>query len=247
MLPATAFIGSSGCERAKRVVCLANLRQLTAAWNIYADDNGGKIVNGYPNGTPGSADPGIGIHEGEIPWVGRCWHDSYFLGEPLPTGLQENAIKLGVLWPYCRRLRLYRCPSGIRENFLTYTIVDGMNGMQRSGTGVPGVFIKTKAEIENPQARIVFLDEGWATPGSFATHYNKEHWWDDPVARHGDGVPLSFADGHTGYRLWKGDETTQMARSRETPPTSIPITPEGREDLHGFQIGVWGSLGYDPY
>ncbi len=33
-------------EQGKRTVCLANLKQLTAAWNLYADDYDGKIVNG---------------------------------------------------------------------------------------------------------------------------------------------------------------------------------------------------------
>ena len=45
LLVNVAAIGTSGRERAKRVVCLANLKQLTSAWNLYADQNDGKIVN----------------------------------------------------------------------------------------------------------------------------------------------------------------------------------------------------------
>ena len=33
-------------EHAKRVICLNNLRQLTLAWNLYADNNDDKLVNG---------------------------------------------------------------------------------------------------------------------------------------------------------------------------------------------------------
>jgi len=33
-------------EQGKRIVCLNNLKQLTLAWILYADDNDGKIVNG---------------------------------------------------------------------------------------------------------------------------------------------------------------------------------------------------------
>ena len=46
LLANLAAIGTSGRERAKRCVCLANLRQLTSAWSLYADQNDGKIVNG---------------------------------------------------------------------------------------------------------------------------------------------------------------------------------------------------------
>ncbi|HEC04106.1 MAG TPA: prepilin-type N-terminal cleavage/methylation domain-containing protein, partial [Phycisphaerales bacterium] len=33
-------------EQGKRVVCLSNLKQLTLAWIMYADENEGKLVNG---------------------------------------------------------------------------------------------------------------------------------------------------------------------------------------------------------
>ena len=34
-------VNNRGRERAKRIVCLANLKQLTAAYNLYAEENGG--------------------------------------------------------------------------------------------------------------------------------------------------------------------------------------------------------------
>ncbi|MGA2092030.1 MAG: hypothetical protein ABSH16_01295 [Sedimentisphaerales bacterium] len=46
-------ISSSGKTHAKTDVCMANLMQLTAAWQLYAEDNGGKLVNGAP--TQGNA------------------------------------------------------------------------------------------------------------------------------------------------------------------------------------------------
>ena len=39
-------VSSAGRRRAKRTLCLINLRQLTLAWTQYADDNDGKIVRG---------------------------------------------------------------------------------------------------------------------------------------------------------------------------------------------------------
>jgi prepilin-type processing-associated H-X9-DG protein len=45
-------ISAGGRTHAKIDVCLANLMQLSAAWALYAEDNGGKLVNGAP--TPGN-------------------------------------------------------------------------------------------------------------------------------------------------------------------------------------------------
>ncbi|MHC4629357.1 MAG: prepilin-type N-terminal cleavage/methylation domain-containing protein, partial [Planctomycetota bacterium] len=33
-------------EQGRRVVCMSNLKQLSLAWIMYADENGGKLVNG---------------------------------------------------------------------------------------------------------------------------------------------------------------------------------------------------------
>jgi len=37
-------------EQAQRAVCLSNLRQLTLAWVLYADDHDGKLVLGWTFG-----------------------------------------------------------------------------------------------------------------------------------------------------------------------------------------------------
>ena len=61
-------IGGGGRRKAKRMVCLTNLKQLTLAWNIYADDNNQKIVNGeaYCVGDGTAPLPIGGIHKGEL-------------------------------------------------------------------------------------------------------------------------------------------------------------------------------------
>jgi len=41
LLAGLGAVGDSGRERAKRIVCLANLKQLTAAFNVFADENDG--------------------------------------------------------------------------------------------------------------------------------------------------------------------------------------------------------------
>jgi prepilin-type N-terminal cleavage/methylation domain-containing protein/prepilin-type processing-associated H-X9-DG protein len=234
-------------EHGKRAVCVGNLRQLALAWIMYADENNNRIVNGAPLGTPGEATSGT---RNEVPWVGVCWASNYGSGEQLPEETQIQAIKAGALWPYIRQEKLYSCPTGTRGEMLTYSAMDAVNGYRRAGTNKPGIFLKKTTDIVGAHSlRIVYIDEGWVTPDSFAVHYTEEKWWDDPPVRHGDGTTLAFADGHADHYKWDGRDTIQMGKDRERGHPSndyVPETDEGRTDLHWLQKGCWGSLGYTP-
>jgi len=240
-------VGNGGRKRAKRAVCLANLRQLTLAWTQYANYNDDMIVNG---------DAGHN-HVDQKAWVGRCWYSQYHQGAQLPKEDQEKAIKEGALWPYCKEIKLYRCPSGYPGEMLTYAIVDSMNGYPQPGSPrgrgpvdvIDRLLIKNRMQIHSPKDRIVFLDQGWVTPDSYAVFQNRMEWWEDPVARHGDGMPVSLADGHAKYWKWKGAETIEYARKcvqTRPPGRLVPATPEGREDLYKVQKAVWWEVGYTP-
>jgi prepilin-type N-terminal cleavage/methylation domain-containing protein/prepilin-type processing-associated H-X9-DG protein len=226
-------------EQGKRVVCLNNERELMLGWLMYADDNDGRLVNGE-----GGVD-----REDEPAWVGQCWAGNYGSGEQLDEQVQIERIKDGALYPYVPEVDVFRCPTGYRGEMLTYAIVDSMNGRPRDGTKQPGVWIKNRSEIRHPALRAVFIDEGWVTPDSFAVHYDREQWWDDPPVRHGDGTTLSMADGHAEYWKWRGADTIKMGRNRERGHPSnhySPETVEGYEDLHRLQKATWGELGYTP-
>ncbi len=246
--------GRQGRERARRAVCLSNLKSLTQAWRQFADDHDGNLVN---------AATGIYSPHG-APWVGRCWSSHYQSGGRLPEDQQINGIREGALWPYVQKLNLYRCPSGHAGERLNYSIVDSMNGLSRTGTttwaggktqgvriGDTVVWVQNLSEIlsPGPAERMVFIDEGFITPDSYNTHYNQETWWDDPPVRHNDGVTASFADGHAEHWQWKGVDTIEWGRySEQSHRTNnhAPETGEGREDLHQLQRAVWGRLGYEP-
>lgn len=235
-------------EQGRRAVCLNNLKQLAMAWIMYADENDDKLVNGAAGYS--DVQTSWGDHKNETAWVGTCWHSNYQQGEQLPEDEQKIEIKKGALWPYVKDLKLYRCPTGLRGELLTYAIMFSMNAVNHPATqGVRGAHIKKRSEIHSPAPayRLVFIDEGWVTPDAFAVHYDTEQWWDDPPVRHGDGVNVSFADGHSDYWKWKAVETIKNGRAADrTHPAShwSPVTPEGKEDLHRMQKGCWGRLGY---
>lgn len=233
-------------EQGKRMVCFNNLKQLAVCWLLYADDYDGKIMNG-----DGGTDHVRGQTR-EVAWVQKCW-DNYGSGIQLAVDLQIDAIKKGAMWRYAKDLELYKCPTGRRGEMLTYTVMDSMNAFPQPedthGRGAVQKLINTsKDQIKSPPYRIVFTDEGWVTPDSFAVHYDQEVWWDDPKCRHGDGITVSMADGHSEYWKWRGLETIRFGREASWIYRGglAPTTPAGREDLHNMQKSCWWGFGYIP-
>jgi prepilin-type N-terminal cleavage/methylation domain-containing protein/prepilin-type processing-associated H-X9-DG protein len=230
-------------EQAKRIICLNNLRELTFCWLLYSEDNDGKIVNGAPLGRNGYADLGTGDHANELPWIGRCEDPDYANGALLPPEDQIRAIKQGAMWPYAKNLKLYRCPTGLAGQEVTYAAMDGANGLKRAGTVQDLHWMKNMTAYRRPHYRIVYIDEGWVTPDSFAVHYNPPPlWWDDPPASHGNGVSLSFADGHSSWHKWIGTDTIKFALERQIGHSNNYAPGNGLVDLQFIQRGCWGEL-----
>jgi prepilin-type N-terminal cleavage/methylation domain-containing protein/prepilin-type processing-associated H-X9-DG protein len=218
-------------EQGKRAACLNNLKQLTMAWIMYADDNDDKIICG---------DTGeYSWHQNETPWVLKDWEANTTLQQ------KKNAILKGALYPYCKDIRLYRCPTvRIQEGvFRTYAVVDSMNCAALGGVGDGAVMIKRRMSIPNPAYRFVFLDDGGAGlahMGGWTVYVQEERWWDPPPIRHGDGTTFSYADGHSGYVKWRDPRTIEFGK--RIPPTYNSEMQPGNEDTRTAAIGVWGSV-----
>src|SRR5512147_2062826 len=64
-------------EQGKRAACLSNLKQLGLAWNLYADDNNDRMVNGdsgeYTGMYNSSGLPYDKSHYKEKSWVLQDW------------------------------------------------------------------------------------------------------------------------------------------------------------------------------
>jgi len=222
-------------EQGKRSTCLNNLKQLTLAWIMYADENDDNLVNG---------DTGeYSIHQNETPWVLKDWE----------TGMTErekiNAIKRGALWPYIKELRLYKCPTvnkivrgSTQEEILrTYSVSDSMNC--KDWPNMNAKMIKKRMDIPNPAYRIVFVDDGGTNPsalGGWTVQVTQETWWDPPPVRHGDGTTFSFADGHSDYHKWKDPRTIEWGK--KVPPRAGSPVQAGNEDLQWAAEAMWGSV-----
>jgi len=147
--------GLSGArEQAKRVHCSANLRNLTYAWMMYADENDGKLC---------SADSD---------WnnPGNNWVADGPVIPGNPVGGTERAIRDGALWSYVTVLGTYRCKSDRSDLLRSYCISRAMNGKTCNCEHDNINPFKMLSAISRSAGKMVFVDadsmEGWLE-GSF--------------------------------------------------------------------------------
>jgi len=237
-------------ELARRSVCTAHLRDLVIAWQIYADDNEGKIVNGQPSVKPdGTPDPADDRPTGtppkvykEIPWARGIELDGNL--EPKLNKLdQEKTIKGGALYPNNKNVKAYRCPGGKANHQRTYSIACSLNGDISPVNHLTNernlLRVKNKSLVRRPHDRIVALCEGWVNNLSFRVGYDTGKWIDPPPSRHGGGMTFVFADGHSGYWKWEGRGTAEAGKARTSNYT--PATAEEVRDLRDMRLAIWGK------
>lgn len=210
-------------EAGIRALCLNHLHQLTLAWILYADDNDDALVDG---------------------WTGALNRDTW--AGPVREGQdiqqQIEALKKGLLYPYTKTVKIYKCPAAFKPGeMLTYATNSAMNGGHES----TGPVLKSMMEIRTPAKRFVFIDAGCRTIDSWVLAYDEPAWWDRPMLQHGNGTTLSFADAHSEYWKWQDPRTIKFAE--ELGPGGWRYEVQvGNVDIHRCQRAMWGKLGYTP-
>jgi prepilin-type N-terminal cleavage/methylation domain-containing protein/prepilin-type processing-associated H-X9-DG protein len=233
-------------ELAKRTVCSNNLKGLTLAWMMYADDNEDKVVRTRAVQDKASPDQG---------WVG--WQ--------LPDETKEEQlenIKRGRLFRYNKNVKAYRCPvapayEGLRTYQITCVWNNGFNGVRASIYGAQKNQILIKlSSVKQPALRMVFADSvGSDRDAMYTVQYNTPEWRNTPNWRHGGGCNFSFADGHVEFWKWSNREkTVELAQRSEQHSQVTGATGQmlsefdqsDNEDLQRIQKATWGRLGYIP-
>lgn len=232
-------------EYGKRAVCLSNLKQLQLAWGMYADDNRGYIPGGN-----------IGWQYGELnceptgPESCPCWICTIpCLNRGDPAAIMGHdwatSIRRGLIWPYIGNLKMYRCPNGEIGYDVTYSTTDPLSGwVGCDPTTGKAKLIKKSTQIRNPSARIVFVDEGAMTTGSWSISFHTNSWRDPAPIRHGNGTTFSFADGHAEYWKWLDEwSLTDAVDFCECCDPNIAgcRPPTFSQDICRVQRGVWGK------
>jgi prepilin-type N-terminal cleavage/methylation domain-containing protein/prepilin-type processing-associated H-X9-DG protein len=185
--------------KAHGVNCLGNLKQLQLGWQMYADDNDGRLPlqifgTGYPHRSlaPGS-------------WVTGNAHDD----------LSSSNIQRGVLFPYIRSAAIYHCPADqstvtdhkelLRTRSYSLNLYLGWTGWYD-----PRIKFRYSEIVSAGPSRVfVFLDEDERTISDGGFFY-PEPWVAPtclPGERHALGCNFSFADGHADHWRWRWPHT----------------------------------------
>ena len=214
-------------KRAMGIYCLAELRGLSLAWTLYADENDGKLVSGEAWANYNRVLP--------FDWV----HPVLETSDPLYTpGMSENerelaGIRKGALFPYTETEKLYHCPgdrtyktatgtlSSSQSPYRSFAVPWPMNGQWGSTPDKEEKYRYRKmAEIVLPSNRLVFLEEeedggrnwgSWILPSNPAVF----EWWDPIAIWHSrSSTNLGFADGHAEKQHWVDQSTLDMAENQ---------------------------------
>jgi prepilin-type N-terminal cleavage/methylation domain-containing protein/prepilin-type processing-associated H-X9-DG protein len=178
---------SKAKEAGNRTTCLANQRQLVAAWHLYADDNRGWMVRSVPEYARRVDKP--------IPWI--------------MLGLGEAAMADGALWKYLRNTAVYHCPGDDSAHLVSYSINVYLRGAESHRP------IQRRNQIRRGAEVFAFIDHndlfpqlmGFNMYGFLVWPANANVWYMYPGWWHNNGACISFVDGHAEYWRWSLPQT----------------------------------------
>jgi prepilin-type N-terminal cleavage/methylation domain-containing protein len=208
---------SAAKQKAQRIGCMNNLRQLSLACKMYADDNNGNLVSSWPIGfgsypvNPYSWCPG---------WVSYSnpGNFNYNYGpDPEFNCTNVYALQQGAIWSYVKSAGVYRCPADGRSLggvpvVRSYSMNAWMNG--RSYGDPTGASTFMTPEDDGTLTYLLFRKENqilspskmWTLIDEDADSINDSLFLvdmreangitDRPSSRHGKSYELGFADGH---------------------------------------------------
>ena len=177
-------------DQARQVRCLSNMRQLTIAWTMYANDSKGRICSS--NTRP------LGTAEAKY-----CWTTVEASGAET-----INSIQQGVLYKYVTTMDVYHCPN--LEYPRTYSINGLLLGEGDADRNTNKIYSRM-TDIKHPHATFVFIEEydnrGFEINSFWVPAYPATNWVDIPSPFHGRVGLLAFADGHAQTWRWTDPRT----------------------------------------
>jgi prepilin-type N-terminal cleavage/methylation domain-containing protein/prepilin-type processing-associated H-X9-DG protein len=223
--------------QAQAILCLNNTKQLTLAWQMYADDFEGQLP--YNFGMAGSS------FRTPLNWVNNVM--TWGLD---PDNTNTATLTGASLGPFVSRATtIYRCPSdhavsaaqsaagwdGRIRSYSMNAMVGNAGDFSTNGFNINNPdyvqFFKI-TQIPQPTEIFVFLDEhpDSINDGYFLERDYYPEWHDLPATYHNGATAFSFADGHSSLHRW-----TQSATYRPPLPDTanlpIPVPANGKNDL----------------
>lgn len=213
-------------RKASVAVCLTSLRKMSSGWNMYQEDNKGRIMSANDDGSVNSKEDNGKF----VGWIGIPRREdgiprTYYQTDPPVTDDDEiRGIELGKLYSYVNEPKAYRCPSNninisIYDNtpvFVSYSIPDCLYGYANSSSGMYGLQIKKFSAVSFPETRYNFVEAFEARNWNIGHHFvlgepwnsnNPNYpdgwaWWGPVSINHGDSSNFAFCDGHAERKIW---------------------------------------------
>lgn len=208
-------------SKAEALTCSTNLRQLSIAWLLYADDNADRLVNNH--GVP------------ETLARRQTWANNVLDWEASDDNTNLLYLTDSKLGPYANRsTRIYKCPSdralapnGERTRSMSMNALVGNPGELTNQFNPLYVQFYKRADVATPAGIFVFLDEQADTlnDGFFVNKLEEGNWGNVPGSYHDGGVNLTFADGHLESHRWVVPSTVRLVqRTRIEKFPAVPPT-----------------------
>ena len=235
-------------EAGMRITCLSNLKGLARIMHLYTNDHNGEFPNG--NTQSGNGSTWVDHWDATLGRELAYWNPNE---DPELEEEQRIAIRRGALWPWADdAIGAYRCPTSNLGYARSYSMPDSLGksvGMAEAMGAPESLLVNNITDVKNTGGRMLFIDEGWATPDTWTIHYAESKWWDLVPARHGFGTNLAFLDGHSEYWKWTDERTRRFAEDAmelENPnDAGLWWRPEpGNEDIRRLVTAVWGKVGW---
>jgi prepilin-type N-terminal cleavage/methylation domain-containing protein/prepilin-type processing-associated H-X9-DG protein len=227
---------SAAKKMAQSIACSSNLRSLTIAWRMYADDNDDKLV-GCQDGMPGRPN-----------WISGNLN---FTSAPVNWDL-ENDLVNSPLWSYAGKApKVFKCPADkakvtdnmgrsvprVRSNSMSQVFGYGewLNSSPSSRQQDVWHTYSKFTSIVRPANTWVFIDEhpdsindaAFANACTDASNPDAARIIDFPANYHGDSCGFSFADGHAIVHKHKGSGRTYDAGELTVSAPNILLSAGG--------------------
>jgi prepilin-type N-terminal cleavage/methylation domain-containing protein/prepilin-type processing-associated H-X9-DG protein len=209
--------------QAETVTCASNLRQLTLAWTLYAEDNGDFFVNNH------------GVRETLA--RRQTWANNVQDWQASDDNTNLVYLSDSKLGPFANHsTHIYKCPAdrepapnGPHIRSMSMNAMIGNPGENTNRFNPLYVQFYKSSDVPNPSGTFVFLDELADTlnDGFFVNVLEDYQWGNVPASYHNGAANLSFVDGHLETHRWlvpgtvRTVQKTRIDRFPASPPTDF--------------------------
>ena len=185
-------------EKGRGIACVNNVKQLTLAWQMYADDHGDRYVNNH----------GVDQTRNDK----NNWVNSVQDWATNPDNTNRVLLTEAKLGKYVNgNVEVYKCPSdrsradnGPRLRSMAMNHLVGDPGVLRDQFNPAYRQFFASGDLVNASDVFLFLDEHPDTvnDGFFMNRFHEFKWGNLPGSFHNGAVSISYTDGHVAPHRW---------------------------------------------